>query len=52
MEMSLYPTGESFSEIGFKLHYTSNFMGALRCYENLTKNGKALHLPAINQQFL
>lgn len=27
MEMSLWPTGESFSEIGFKLHYTSNFMG-------------------------
>lgn len=27
MEMSLWPTGESFSAIGFKLHYTSNFMG-------------------------
>lgn len=28
MEMSLWPMGESFSAIGFKLHYTSNFMGA------------------------
>lgn len=27
MEMPLRPTEESFSAIGFKLHYTSNFMG-------------------------